>query len=115
MKVRNGFVSNSSSTSFALYGAYVSDDQVMAAGLHKGLFTEEKQDDYEAYDVIDTLLEEVDLTYSTPNGEYLVGQDYDDMGEDETKKQFQERIKNTLQEIFGGDIICSYESGEYYS
>lgn len=111
MKIRNGFVSNSSSTSFALYGAYISDEEVEAAGEKRGLDI----DDMCNCEILEALLEDTGLSYATPNGDYLVGVDFEDMRDDETKAQFRERIQNTLQEIFGQPISCSYESGEYYS
>lgn len=110
MKIRAGFVSNSSSTSFALYGSYISQEQIESAGERRGLDTE----DMECYEILDTLLENTGLGYCEPNG-FLVGVDFEDMGEDETKGQFKERITNTLREIFDGRVVCSYKSGEYYS
>lgn len=91
MKLRYGFVSNSSSTSFSIYGAIIEEE------------SEEK-----------TLL---DYYYGDPNSDdrsIYIGLEYSSMTDDETKRQFKERIEAEVKRLYGNDIKCgSYEESYY--
>lgn len=92
MKIREGFVSNSSSTSFLIYGAKVSsDDKPLKGGL--------------------------DYYYGDPNCDHqiYVGRSLEQIGMDETKRQFQEDIEKNIREIFGEDTIISTYDESYYN
>jgi hypothetical protein len=90
MKLRMGFVSNSSSTSFSIYGAIIKEE------------SEEK-----------TFL---DYYYGDPNYDdrIYIGLEYSSMKDDETKRQFKERIEAEVKRLCGNDIKCgSYEESYY--
>ena len=93
MKIREGFVSNSSSTSFSIYGAIVEKE------------AEEK-----------TFL---DYFYGDPNAydrSTYIGLEYSSMSDDETKKQFKEKIEVEVKRLYGDTIQCgSYEESYYDS
>ena len=87
MKIREGFVSNSSSTSFCIYGAR---------------FPYNKRQELEAKEG-----NGIELFHGDPNyGEncYL-GIDFVAMGDDETKNQFKARIEKALKEAFPGEDL----------
>ena len=95
MKVRQGFVSNSSTTSFCIMGEWMDPDI----------------DDF--WDVC----EEAGLEIHQPEGcrGYAVGLSYDDMEDDETKAQFKQRIKELIFKVTGEDVDPGTIEEAYYS
>lgn len=81
MKVRNGFVSNSSSSSFLIYGLNLEDIS------------------YELENEISNGLKDTDLdTYRAPYGDCFVGASWDSVGDNETGAQFKARVASTTLE-----------------
>lgn len=76
MKVRNGFVSNSSSSSFVLFGAWTDDEPSQRAELRKkGIHWELDEE-----------------------SGWCVGVDPDDMDEEETLAEFRKRVSQKLHD-----------------
>lgn len=110
MKVRHGFVSNSSSSSFCIYG--LSLDSVDMSEAIKNLGLEETEDSYEDGENIADALElenhNVEDYYS------YIGAEWASIGDDETGGEFKMRIENKLKKVFGDDIKCgTYEHAWY--
>lgn len=105
MKIRNGFVSNSSSSSFLIYGIYLDtatkEKMTALLGTEKGKY--ELEDEYCSLPGKEML-----ETYYPPSGTYI-GCSWDSMGNDETKRQFMERIDNALKDIADPTEISSHE------
>lgn len=99
MKIRLGFVSNSSSTSFTIYGI---------------VLTEAEKNNL---DIMDDAPYDL-YHYGDPNGDSMLylGEDIDTMEMDETKKQWQEKVAKKLSEILGRDVSkeCATHSESYY-
>jgi hypothetical protein len=87
MKVRNGFVSNSSSSSFLIWGAMVKQSDVAIP------------DDMEKYDFIETTGNLVQ--YAGPDDDYCfyVGRCPSECGGDETMNQFKARVEAEAKEF----------------
>lgn len=85
MKLRQGFVSNSSSTSFCIMGCSTSDVTL-------------KPEFEEKFDGLADLAESSDdgLEYECIEGEYI-GMSIYSMGQNETRSQFSARVKRTLE------------------
>lgn len=89
MKIRQGFISNSSTTSFCIYGACLDDDQMP--------ILESKEDLVNKFG-----LEE----HRGECGDHYIGRSWDRIKDDETGAQFKESIRAALKEIFGKDFEC---------
>jgi hypothetical protein len=95
MKIRNGFVSNSSSSSFLIYGAFIGDSELAESKMS----------------LINS--EGLHIEYGPPycrDGVY-VGKSWDMVGDDETGKQFKSKIEKSLKKIFP-DSELSFSSYE---
>ena len=89
MKVRTGFVSNSSSVSFVIYGAYfeAEDGKIKEKGhaCDLGVF------------------------YAQWDGMY-VGEEWCNIKDDETSNEFKRRIKEKIRTVFGDSVAESCET-----
>lgn len=95
MKIRHGFVSNSSSTSFTIYGVIITDAD------------EDKIDGYDK------------IFHGDPNSydsHTYLGVELTSMNMDETKKEFFDRVSKELSEELGRDVTneCQIYSESYY-
>jgi hypothetical protein len=79
MKVRQGFVSNSSTTSFCIYGVGTNEDIAWTQARDAGLVHERFQD------------------YSDP--QYALGVPFTDIRDDETGAQFKERVRKAVRRL----------------
>lgn len=110
MKVRIGFVSNSSSSSFCLFGAYIKNEDIM-----KVANTDETEDIYELCEII---TEKTDLKFEGRFDDYAepcFGYYPNDQKEDETKAQFRERTEKALSELFGRPVKASYHTDGWFN
>lgn len=130
MKVRLGFVSNSSSTSFCIYGAYFGDivepvknflkdktkneirqilsDQYIECEEEDFLDLDDLLSNIEFSDLAELLMSTIkDLTcyecYET--NEFWAGLGIESMDDNETKKQFQDRVEKLIKETFSDEDI----------
>lgn len=113
MKIKVDFVTNSSSVSFVVMGAYISEKHISHTFLQKVKeITQEEGRDIEIEDIleeiddyIETLLSGTDVEVSTgPDYDcdnVMVGIPYTKMNGDETLNQFKERSKTTIEEKLG--------------
>jgi hypothetical protein len=113
MKVRNGFVSNSSTSSFCLFGiALGGTDDLEKMGM---IFTD--RDD--PYDEIYKLVQDsgLDIVFDNDNDVIYVGLHPDCMGLDETKRQFQARVRELMTKLLPDSVSEKLEihEGEIFS
>ena len=101
MKVRNGFVSNSSTCSFTIYGTLISDEDIS------------NDED------IDSIIPKGSKLYTHYLPDYydergVIGREWRTIGDNETGKEFKESIEKELEVIFGKKMNCSTISEAWY-
>jgi hypothetical protein len=98
MKIRHGFVSNSSSSSFCIYGAEVDQEELMKAA--KSLGIEFDEEDFDYYDIGESIANKTNLEFHSMMGDYnYLGRSYNNIHEDETGKQFKESVVKEFEKI----------------
>ena len=95
MKIRQGFVSNSSSSSFLIYGVTVPSNE-------------------DLYDKCDKLK----LVCKSPPYEdgrcMYIGRSWCEVKDDETGAQFKKRVKEELTKFFGKEVECGTLENAWY-
>ena len=107
MKIRQGFVSNSSSSSFHMYGTEIDDTEFEKMIIEKGLTTAEL---LEADGISEFLwvagIPGLQGEHILDWGNVYLGRCYAGIGDDETGKEFKESTKKALEEFLGKDVKC---------
>ena len=102
MKIRSDYVSNSSSSSFMIVGGAFAEAEIMEFGRKHGLVSD---DDDDIFDAIDKIVDKFGLScergIENYYDEWCIGLHYGDMKDSETKKEFENRISEKLQELTG--------------
>ena len=109
MKIRRGFVSNSSTTSFCIYGICLEDyDILQKACKIANIEVDVESDDFSSYEICEQLVDKTGLEFhSGPEGEGMYfGISLSSMNDDETYGNFKKRISDKLAEIFGEKMDC---------
>lgn len=125
MKIRNGFVSNSSSSSFCIYGTCVDMDELLEKVKSTSILSEEELErvdelieNDESYEVVEMLEEKVDgLVFHSDyeNDQYYIGRNWSSVEDDETGKEFKNNVKEELEKLLGPDVELETYDEEIYS
>lgn len=98
MKVRNGFVSNSSSTSFSIYGVVLDESDV-------NKLVEETHDVSVVMDGTDEPIDQLmallpkEFEYYHSYEQYYIGRGWSSIGDEETGKQFRSSIEDAFKKV----------------
>jgi hypothetical protein len=101
MKIRNGFVSNSSSCSFCIYGTYIEDKDLIKK-IDDGIFDKElSKEKIQTY-----CMDFVDGIY--------IGRELTTMPDNQTMGEFKKQVSEALCSIFNiEDDFCFFEESWY--
>jgi regulator of sigma D len=112
MKIRQGFVSNSSSSSFCIYGRIIDKTQAETI-LDKIKF------DYSNYSHLEEALQNIDNRWDAYDRceieRYTVGIALSSMEDDETLGQLKKEVENKFNELLGDGEPCAIHEDGWYN
>jgi len=112
MKTRNGFVSNSSSSSFCIYGAYIQKND--ASEIVKKLKLEGSRDPcFRLGEYIESI-SDLKAHYGDCDWEsykVCLGLSWDKMSDSETMGAFKERVESEIRKSLGDGIESGFDLG----
>jgi len=106
MKIRTGFVSNSSSSSFLIYGVCLSHSEVDDAL---------NEEDASVWDLAESLPKGFECNEPPDYESIYIGASWDTVRDDETGAQFKARVEKVLAEKFGKELTFGTFSEAWYN
>lgn len=102
MKVSTGFISNSSSSSFLIFGYTFSEDE-----------SKEISEKIGCEDDVEEIAEKLGLDSIYGQEDEYVGLSWDCIGDDETGRQFKDRIENAIRKYLPNAKCHTFEESWY--
>ncbi len=111
MKIRRGFVSNSSSCSFCIYGVSIEPQKLCEKLIENGIeLTETDKEDICDWfeDKSNKLTENLKIQYGPEYGEgdLYIGKEWANISDDQTGAEFKKEIEEKIEKLIGKDTKC---------
>ena len=115
MKVRVGFVSNSSTTSFCIYGCQVDLYEAAELLLKAGSITQEQADNEDKWDVYDEAAKKAGMVSHQPDSweQLFFGFTLTSIPDDAVFGEWKKEKEKLLKEFLGDDIECGFIEEAY--
>ena len=128
MKIRDGWVSNSSSTSFAIMGRWFDKNDLVEYLENMGVVFP-KDEDYNGYvkfltpsgiqvdsfkEYVQEAFSDLSVYYSYDSGGAYVGISFQRMEDNETKTQLKQRVESLYEKYLGKKLVADLQIGEIY-
>ena len=112
MKVRTGFVSNSSTSSFIIFGCCLDKEEVVKVLLEKKVITQEQSEDYGSAEYgAEAIGDGCDVEYGDGEDNYIYfGWDFTSIPDDVVVGEWKKEKEDMVKKIFGDDVKCSVHS-----
>ncbi len=119
MKIRRGFVSNSSSCSFCIYGISIEPQKLCEKLIENGIkLTEaDKEEIYEWFDdKSNKLTENLGIRGGSEYDDYLyIGKEWANISDDQTGAEFKKEKEEKIEKLIGKDIKCFTHEEAWYN
>jgi hypothetical protein len=112
MKIRTGFVSNSSTSSFCIHGIGMDTWDFTDLLKKRGILSKDEDIDlWDWYEKNEDMLKEKGLECEIPcdYDTIYIGKSYDKIKDDQTGKEFKNEVENDLKELLGDDISIGFQ------
>jgi hypothetical protein len=116
MKTRDGFVSNSSSSSFLIHGASLESDDMVRFLVSKERVTPEDAGDmgvYELAEIMEEFLKGTKLSIHGHDDYWYIGRSYDEIGDAETGGYFRQSVAAEIHKMFPDAKVSACEESWY--
>lgn len=115
---KHGFVSNSSTTSFMIYGIALEPDEakaMMRRDHPKVKEYLEKWGEDDALDIVEAALQGASTHFSEWGDHKYFGISWDRVKDDETGAEFKERVRARLAEVLEGELKLGTHEESWYN
>lgn len=115
MKIRTGFVSNSSSSSFCIYGIVAEQSEVVDMLVANGKIQESEYEE-SLYDIIEGVLKDTNLDYfDCGDSDYIgIGVSFTSMPDDAVCGEWKKNIEIEMKQLLGDNIKCQNCEEAFY-